>query len=215
MPATPWRGLVVSGLTWLWVLLAIAVIALLAVVLVRRARTPSGTADPPPAATGATAGEPEATAGPTQAASSASSTPDPAPAPTPDPAPAPTPDPAPEPEPAAAPARSSDPALAALDSRRVGATGMATPAGGVATGAAAAVPAAAVQPGPHPGSALPTADGSPPGPEFTIKANSGSKRFHDPESPYYVRTRADMWFTSAADAEQAGFAAWNGRPATH
>jgi hypothetical protein len=59
--------------------------------------------------------------------------------------------------------------------------------------------------GPHPGSVLPAADGAAPSAEYTIKANSGSKRFYPPESPYYVRTRADLWFRSAADAEQAGF----------
>lgn len=94
-------------------------------------------------------------------------------------------------------------------------------AGGVAglpsvspgSGAAAVVGAVATQAGPYPGSALPTADGSSPSGEYTIKGNAGSNRYHTADSPYFYRTRAEVWFSSAADAEAAGFAPWNGRPA--
>jgi len=98
-------------------------------------------------------------------------------------------------------------------------------AGGVAgvpsvspgSGAAAVVGAVATQAGPYPGSALPTADGSSPSGEYPIKGNAkgnaGSNKYHTADSPYFYRTRAEVWFSSAADAEAAGFAPWNGRPA--
>ena len=35
------------------------------------------------------------------------------------------------------------------------------------------------------------------------------KLFHTAESPYFGRTKADVWFRTPADAENAGFAAWN------
>jgi hypothetical protein len=54
-------------------------------------------------------------------------------------------------------------------------------------------------------------DGSPPGPEFTIKAKSGAELFHGPDSPYYGRTRAEFWFRTAADARAAGFTEWTPR----
>ena len=33
--------------------------------------------------------------------------------------------------------------------------------------------------------------------------------FHTPESPYYGRTKAEMWFSNAEDAEAAGFTSWS------
>lgn len=108
------------------------------------------------------------------------------------------------------PSAPADSALAALDSGFVPI--------GLGASAAAAVDAvrAGTGPaeGPHAGSALPTADGLPPSTEFAIKANEGSRRYHDPGSPFYVRTRADLWFRSAAHAEEAGFASWDGSRAT-
>lgn len=84
----------------------------------------------------------------------------------------------------------ADPALAALDSGGLGA-------------------AVATAPREEPSSSLPPeADGSSPSTDYTIKANHGSKRFHDPSSPYYVRTRADLWFRDAQDAAAAGFVDW-------
>ena len=59
---------------------------------------------------------------------------------------------------------------------------------GVGSGAAAALP-----------------DGSAPGPEYTIKGNAGSMLFHRPDSPYYNRTKAEVWFRTATDARAAGF----------
>ncbi|QIX26230.1 30S ribosomal protein S2 [Nocardioides sp. JQ2195] len=47
-------------------------------------------------------------------------------------------------------------------------------------------------------------DGS--GPEgFEIKGNKDSKKFHAPSSPWYGRTKAEVWFKSAEAAEAAGF----------
>lgn len=66
-------------------------------------------------------------------------------------------------------------------------------------------PATPVVPGPHPGSALPLADGAAPTPSHVVKVSRGSKIFHTPSSPAYARTTAAVWFTSAKDAEAAGF----------
>ncbi len=62
-----------------------------------------------------------------------------------------------------------------------------------------------------PGAAPAGQDGEAPGPEFTIKGNTGSKLFHTPLSPYYVRTKAEVWFRTAEDAEAAGFTAYRPR----
>jgi outer membrane biosynthesis protein TonB len=66
-----------------------------------------------------------------------------------------------------------------------------------------AVPA--VVPGPHPGSALPLADGAAPSDAYVVKVSRSSKIYHAPSSPAYARTTAAIWFTSAEAAEQAGF----------
>ena len=62
-----------------------------------------------------------------------------------------------------------------------------------------------------PGSAAPRPDGSSPGPEYPIKGNAQSKLFHPPTSPYYGRTRAEVWFRTPADAEAAGFRPYRSR----
>ncbi|TQM35364.1 hypothetical protein FB388_6796 [Pseudonocardia cypriaca] len=95
-------------------------------------------------------------------------------------------------------------ALAALDTALVG------PASPVAE-AAAAVSAATAQPGPYPGSLLPAEGGTSPSPVHVVKANEGSRRYHTPDSPYYLRTRGDAWFRTAEEARAAGFTAWNDR----
>ena len=47
-------------------------------------------------------------------------------------------------------------------------------------------------------------DGS--GPEgFEIKGNADSMKFHAPTSPWYSRTKAEVWFKTAEAAEAAGF----------
>lgn len=88
-----------------------------------------------------------------------------------------------------------------------------------APAAAAAEPATAEntagESGPFgPGSAKPLADGGAPGDEFTVKGKRSSKLFHTAESPYFGRTKADVWFKSAEDATRAGFNAWNHKRAT-
>lgn len=96
----------------------------------------------------------------------------------------------------------ADSALAALDTGLVGPS----PSFG---GAAAAVSAATARPGPYPGSLLPAADGSAPSDEHQVKGNEGSRRFHTPDSPYYLRTRGDVWFRTPDEARAAGFTAWD------
>ncbi|EWS82005.1 50S ribosomal protein L4 [Brachybacterium phenoliresistens] len=70
--------------------------------------------------------------------------------------------------------------------------------------AAEAAPAAAVE-GPFgEGSASPLADGSAPE-GFTIKGNKDSKKYHTQDSPWYGRTKAEVWFATPEAAEAAGF----------
>jgi hypothetical protein len=73
------------------------------------------------------------------------------------------------------------------------------------------VPESTVEPGGYANSARPLADGSAPSAEFTIKGNAGSMLFHTKESPYYLRTKAEVWFKSPTDAEAAGFTGWDKR----
>lgn len=40
---------------------------------------------------------------------------------------------------------------------------------------------------------------------FDIKGNADSGKFHTPESPWYGRTKAEVWFNSVGAAEAAGF----------
>ena len=65
---------------------------------------------------------------------------------------------------------------------------------------------------PYPGAMRAPADGSAPPSSHPVKVHTGSGRYHTVESPYYVRTRADLYFVGAAEAEAAGFVAWNSRP---
>ncbi len=61
------------------------------------------------------------------------------------------------------------------------------------------------------GSAAPTGDGSAPD-GFPIKGNADSMKYHEPESPWYEQTVAEVWFATAAAAEAAGFTAPGGMP---
>ncbi len=47
---------------------------------------------------------------------------------------------------------------------------------------------------------------------FTIKGNAQSMLFHTPDSPYYGRTKPNVWFRSETDAERAGFTKYTRRP---
>jgi len=58
--------------------------------------------------------------------------------------------------------------------------------------------------GKYEGSAAPNADGSGPA-GFDIKGNENSMKYHTTESPWYDQTEAEVWFSSEADAEAAGF----------
>jgi|SRR5581483_9154713 len=82
-----------------------------------------------------------------------------------------------------------------------------TPAPATVTEAPDEVPVGPV-PGPYPGSVLPLDDGSPPSEEFVVKGNTGSMRSHSTSSPYFGRTRAEVWFRSQEDAVAAGFSPW-------
>ncbi len=55
------------------------------------------------------------------------------------------------------------------------------------------------------GSASAGDDGSQPSEEYEIKGKVSSKIYHPPESPFYSRTKADVWFTTSEAAEKAGF----------
>jgi ribosomal protein S16 len=62
--------------------------------------------------------------------------------------------------------------------------------------------------GPHgPGSHAPLDDASQAPEGFPIKGNEDSMKYHTPESPWYGRTVAEVWFATAEAAEAAGFAA--------
>ncbi len=54
------------------------------------------------------------------------------------------------------------------------------------------------------GSHAATEDGEAPK-GFTIKGNAGSMLYHTQESPFYGRTKAEVWFTTEEAAEAAGF----------
>ena len=70
--------------------------------------------------------------------------------------------------------------------------------------AAAAAPAASEDAPFGEGSAAPLADGSAPE-GFDIKGNQGSMKFHTPDSPWYGRTKAEVWFATEEAAKAAGF----------
>jgi hypothetical protein len=40
---------------------------------------------------------------------------------------------------------------------------------------------------------------------FPIKGNASSMLYHTPDSAFYDRTNAEVWFATEADAEAAGF----------
>ncbi|HEX7352337.1 50S ribosomal protein L4 [Brachybacterium sp.] len=73
-----------------------------------------------------------------------------------------------------------------------------------APAAAPAAPAAAEEAPFGEGSAAAQADGSAPE-GFTIKGNQDSMKFHTPDSPWYGRTKAEVWFASEEAAKAAGF----------
>ena len=62
---------------------------------------------------------------------------------------------------------------------------------------------------PYPGAVLPLADGSAPSPGHTIKGDTDSMLYHAPDSPSYASSRAQVWFRTEDDAQDAGFRPWN------
>ena len=48
-------------------------------------------------------------------------------------------------------------------------------------------------------------DGSSPEDGYTVKGNADSGKYHEPDGQWYDQTIAEFWFTSAEDAEAAGF----------
>jgi hypothetical protein len=58
------------------------------------------------------------------------------------------------------------------------------------------------------GSAAAGPDGDAPSAEYQIKGNTSSMRYHTPDSPYFSRTRAEVWFRTEQDAQRAGFTGW-------
>ena len=71
---------------------------------------------------------------------------------------------------------------------------------------AAEAPAAGAEGPRGPGSAAPLETGEAPE-GFTIKGNATSGKYHTPESPWYAKTVAEVWFDSVESAEAAGFTA--------
>jgi hypothetical protein len=67
---------------------------------------------------------------------------------------------------------------------------------------------AAVTPGPYPGSCLPTGDGSIPD-GYPVKGNEATMLYHTDASPFFGRTRADVWFDTEEAADAAGFTRWD------
>jgi large subunit ribosomal protein L4 len=62
-----------------------------------------------------------------------------------------------------------------------------------------------VESGPYgAGSHAALADGSEPD-GFPVKGNESSKIYHLPGTSFYNRTKAEVWFATAEDAEKAGF----------
>jgi len=48
-------------------------------------------------------------------------------------------------------------------------------------------------------------DGSSPDPDYTVKGNGDSGKYHESDGQWYDQTHAEFWFKSAEDAEAAGF----------
>ena len=69
-------------------------------------------------------------------------------------------------------------------------------------------PAAAV-PVDEPEVPEPEAEAPEEAPQATIKGNAATMLFHTTESPFYGRTRADVWFVTEDDARAAGYTRWD------
>ena len=84
----------------------------------------------------------------------------------------------------------------------------AVPAAAAVASVAAPVTAPAPPVAPFgPGSARAGDDGSSPDAGYAVKGKTATRVFYAPGSPYYSRTRADVWFRTDDDARAAGFTA--------
>jgi len=84
----------------------------------------------------------------------------------------------------------------------------AVPAAATVASVAAPVTAPAPSVAPFgPGSARAGDDGSSPDAGYAVKGKTATRVFYAPGSPYYSRTRADVWFRTDDDARAAGFTA--------
>jgi hypothetical protein len=111
----------------------------------------------------------------------------------------------PEPEPELVPAAARPVAAQPAASKPV-AAGAARARTVPAAAAVASVAASALPDAPFgSGSVRANADGSSPDAEHVVKGKTATRLFYAPGSPYYARTRADVWFRTADDAQAAGF----------
>ena len=55
------------------------------------------------------------------------------------------------------------------------------------------------------GAVVANEDGSSPDEAYTVKGNSDSGKYHEPDGQWFEQTKAEFWFKSAEDAEAAGF----------
>ena len=84
----------------------------------------------------------------------------------------------------------------------------AVPAAAAVASVAAPVTAPAPTVAPFgPGSARAGDDGSSPDAGYAVKGKTATRVFYAPGSPYYSRTRAEVWFRTDDDARAAGFTA--------
>lgn len=115
---------------------------------------------------------------------------------------------------ASVPADDAAPAAGAVPAAPVP-TAIAEPATGAGTSVepfGAATATAVAEPGPYgEGSVRALPDGSAPSDDYTIKGNADSMLYHTTRSPYFRRTKAEVWFRTESDAERGGFTAWNRR----
>ena len=107
-----------------------------------------------------------------------------------------------------APVEEAQDADEAQEAEPVVARTRAVPAAATVASVAAPVTAPAPTVAPFgPGSARAGDDGSSPDAGYAVKGKTATRVFYAPGSPYYSRTRADVWFRTDDDARAAGFTA--------
>ena len=107
-----------------------------------------------------------------------------------------------------APVESGEEAEEAEEAEPVATRTRAVPAAATVASVTAPVTAPAPSVAPFgPGSARAGDDGSSPDAGYAVKGKTATRVFYAPGSPYYSRTRADVWFRTDDDARAAGFTA--------